>query len=358
MMRAIFVRFALAFACAASSVEAQARAGSLVNQVLSEARRAMDDLNYRQAIARALSVVSSPAASRSERVEALMIAAAAYYPGDEASLQRPDSAMVYLRQLVRLSPDQRIPDAIGWAGLDSLLERTRRTTFAATAAPRAEYRLTGGEPVAGIRVLAASRARFRLQVERERPARTVVVLDSTALEQEAILRLRLLDGDRRLVPDGEWTLVVTATDSVRSDSIRLRYPVTVSGSALTLDPVPAALDSAKFVPEWAAPRRGMHVGIGIAMAAVTVGLATGVSGEEPVASASGADVRAFAVAAGIVGGAVYAALRDPGRPLPANAAQNQRLVEDFRRQVAGIQEENARRRAAFTATITIGEVLP
>ncbi len=358
-MRAIRATLlAAVLAAAAGGAAAQEPRVSPIADVLRQARRALDNLEYGAADSLARSVLVSRAqVSRAERIEALLVLVAALYP-EERSAQRRDSALAYLRDYVRTAPDGTIPAAISWWGLDSLLEQARRTTFAAFARPRRDNTVTGAGGGIPIAVVATRPARFQLSLGRRDQAAPAAPVDSAGPARDAVLELRLFAGDRQLVSSGEWLVTVTAADSASADTVVQRFPVTVSAPALDLVPVPLAVDSTQLRSEWAPPSRGLAVAIGAGLGAATVLMTQAMRAPEPVSSAFKADSRALAVAGGFVLGGVVGALLDKGHALPGNVAYNSQVRADFAQRVLDARQENERRRAGYRATVTIGEALP
>jgi len=349
---------AAALLVGAGAAAAQEQRVSPVADVLRQARRALDNLEYGAADSLARSVLVSRAqVSRAERIEALLVLVAALYP-EERTAQRRDSALAYLREYVRTAPDGTIPAAISWYGLDSLLELARRTTFAAFARPRRDNTVSGAGASIPIPVVATRPARLRLSLGRRGQTTRPVVVDSAGPARDAVLALRLFAGDSQLVSSGEWVVTVTAVDSASPDTVVQRFPVTVSAPSLDLVSVPLALDSTQLRSEWAPPSRGVAVAIGAGLGAATVLMVQAMRAPEPVSSAVKADSRALAVAGGFVLGGVVGALLDKGHALPANVAYNSQVRADFAQRVLDAQQENERRRAAHRATVTIGEAVP
>jgi hypothetical protein len=349
---------AAALLAAAGRAAAQEPRVSPIADVLRQARRALDNLEYGAADSLARSVLVSRAqVSRAERIEALLVLVAALYP-EERTAQRRDSALAYLRQYVRTAPDGTIPAAISWYGLDSLLELARRTTFAAFARPRRDNTVSGAGGSIPIAVIATRPARFRLSLGRRGEAVRPLVVDSAGPARDAVLELHLFAGETQTVSSGEWLVTVTAADSATPDTVVQRFPVTVSAASLDLVSVPLALDSTQLRREWAPPSRGLAVAIGAGLGAATVLMVQAMRAPEPVSSAFKADSRAFVVAGGFVLGGVVGALLDKGHALPANVAYNSQLRADFAQRVLDAQQENERRRAGYRATVTIGEALP
>ena len=343
---------------AASGAVAQQQTVSPIADVLRQARRALDNLEYSAADSLARSVLVSRAqVSRAERIEALLVLGAALYP-EERTAQRRDSALAYLREYVRTAPDGTIPAAISWFGLDSLLELARRTTFAALARPRRDNTVSGAGGSVPIAVVATRPARLKLSLGRRGQTGRPVIVDSAGPARDVVLELRLFADDRPIVSSGEWLITVTAVDSASSDTVVQRFPVTVSAPSLDLAPVPLALDSTQLRSEWAPPSRSLAVAIGAGLGAATALMAQAMRAPEPVSSAFKADSRALVVAGGFVLGGVVGALLDKGHVLPDNVAYNSQVRADFAQRVLDAQQENERRRAGYRAMVTIGEALP
>jgi hypothetical protein len=349
---------AAALVAAGRGAPAQQRPASPVADVLRQARRALDNLDYSAAATLARSVLASRAAvSRTERMDALLVTVAALYP-EEPRAQRRDSALAFLRDYVRMVPDGTVPAAISWRGLDSLLELARRTTFAAAARPRRDNTLSGTRGTIPVAVVATRPARFYLSVGGRGEGAVPVPCDSAGPASDAVLALRLFEGDTPIASSGDLVATVTAVDSSSPDTVVQRFPVTVSAAGLDLVPIPLALDSTELRAEWAPPARGLAVAIGAGLGGATVLMAQAMRAPEPVSSATKADSRAFAVAGGFVVGGIVGALLDKGHALPLNVAHNAQVRAAFAQRVRDARQENDRRRAAYRATVTIGEALP
>ena len=124
-MRSRFARLrlcllALSLFAPIASVRAQE---SLITNLLTRAKTALNDLKYTQADSLARLVIGlGDLVPRDQRVTALQIAAGARYP-EEAQFQKPDSAMSALRAVVALGHNAPIPFDISWPGLDSMYVR-------------------------------------------------------------------------------------------------------------------------------------------------------------------------------------------------------------------------------------------
>lgn len=328
--------------------------GSPIVDLLLRARVALNDLHYAQADSLAVAVLMGfgDRLSRDQRLEALSVVAASFFPEPAGGgTQRPESALVYLVQIVRLDPaNGRVRSDLSWPGLDSLFGVARQTTFAAGARPQDQNVLTGHEGEATVEVFATRPARFRLSLT---PAAggSAVITDGAGPSDRALLRLRSFSDDRPVLVNGEYVLAVTATDTATGDSVVLTYPAAVAAPALDFLPVARALDSAQLRPEMAAPAHARGVIAGLLLGGGAV-LAATLKGPAPLSSASG-DSRGYAVGAALALGALIGGLLDRGQALPVNAAANQRLRAQFEEAVRTARAENQRRLVAYRVTITI-----
>jgi hypothetical protein len=326
---------------------------SPIVDLLLRARGALNDLHYGEADSLAQTVLTAFDArlNRDQRVEALSIGAAAMYPEPAGGgVQRPDSALSYLRRIVRADPAGRLRSDLSWPGLDSLFGIARQTTFAAGARPQAENVLVGPRGEAVLEAFATRPARFRLTLV---PASgtPAIVTDSSGPTERALMRLRGFAGDRPTLASGEYTVEISATDTVSGEAVMLRYPATVVAPALAIVAVPHALDSTQLRPEIAPParKRGILAGLLVGGGAM---LAATLTGPEPLAS-EGADSRGYAIGAAMAAGAIIGGLLDKGRPLPENVVSNARLRAAFAQSVQQAEAENRRLLDAYRLTITI-----
>ena len=127
MLRLRFRAALLASACLAASASAQAPTGSPVADVLTRAKNALNDVNYKAADSLArVALAYGNLLSRDEQLQALQLRIAALYPEDAAD-QRLDSAMVLIRVMITAGT-KAMPRDITWAGLDSLIARAVRAS--------------------------------------------------------------------------------------------------------------------------------------------------------------------------------------------------------------------------------------
>lgn len=318
--------------------------------LLARATVALNDLNYDRALLLARQLLTIPTLNQAQRVSALQLVSAAFYP-EEDDKRHADSAMTVLRDLVRADPAAKMPRDITWRGLDSLLEVARTTTYIAGAKPESEYSLVGPEGGAVVPVTANRPSVFRLALVS--PTGATIVRDSSGPATSAQLRFRALDGNQALFQTGAHRLVLSAVDPRTGDSLVTRYAVRVDAPPLTLEPLPAAFDRSVLRPERFPPARSRAYAAGVLLAGATIGMAVAGRAEEPVRSAFSLDVKAIAAAVGLAGGALWAARSDKGGPLPVNVAYNEGLKREYDARVAAVNAENQRRIAAYRAQFSI-----
>lgn len=349
------MRYARAFVLAltlTTSVQAQsAAAPSPTEALLIQLRELVDGFEYRKAIQLGANNPELIGRMRTDQLEMyLILTAAAYFPPDADSLQNRELALSTLEGLVRLRPDARIPVELSWDGLDALLDVAASQVFSVALRPAAEYVLDGSEKRGMVTVIASRPTDFRLTTVDE-SGTVIVVQDSVRTGSSATLGFRVHDGVRRLLVPGENQFRVLARDVATGDSTELRFDALVAGTSPPPLPIPA-LDSSSLLPVHEPPRRGSIMRTGVFYALVTGAIAAAARAEEPLRSSFTVDARAFGVSAMMIGAAVTAALRDPGRPLPQNVAENARRRAAHEQAVARVVEENRKRSLQYEARVS------
>jgi len=332
----------------ANPIRAQGR--SPVQDWLGQAQAAMNDLRYTDADSVAQIVLGLPGIRRVDRVRALLLSASALYPEQE-SARNGTLASERLRQLVRIAPTAAIPREWVWAGLDSLLAESKRTTFGVSAAPRDRYVLTGPEEEADIEVATSRPTHVTMWLETESGSR--FQLANSDINGRDALRFRILQGEQPRLRSGRYRLVLTAIDNSMPDTIRFSYPTTISADPIEYVAVPTALDRSTMLPERTKPRRvgGIMAGIGI-MAATIMASRAMRGGDLRTAAAVDGRTIGLGVVLGLgTAGGVWAL--DRGVPIPANISANQASREAFAKSVVDARNANAELRRAYKAVITV-----
>ena len=345
------------FALTAAPAGARAQGSPLVD-VLLRARIALNELRLREADSLATIALNTFAAqiNRDQRVEALSISASARFPEPiEGVVQRPESALVALREIVRLDPEIRLRQDLSWRGLDSLLLVARATTFAPRVRPRDAVTIVSGATVGVIDVAATRPARWRLQLS---PASggPAISMDTLGPVTAGTMGVALrVTGGRPSLSGGLYRLSVVATDSATADSLRWTFEVSVEAPPLELVPAPPALDSATLLPEIAPPARLKSIVAGVLVGALTAVGTGALRGSTDLGSATDADSRAFVVGGAIAIGSIVAGFLDKGAALPANREANLRTGSQRVTAIQAAQAENARRATAYRVTLTVRE---
>lgn len=112
---------------AAIPAGAQTQADSPVKDLLTKAKNALNDVNYKQADSLASRALSyGPLLSKEEQLAATQIRIAALFPEDVAD-QKLDSVQVVIKQMLALGA-KTMPRDISWAGLDTVVARAVRAS--------------------------------------------------------------------------------------------------------------------------------------------------------------------------------------------------------------------------------------
>lgn len=328
---------------------AQAQETSPIDDLIVRVMADLNDLRYADAIRRGYEVFAFAGRTMrpEQEVRLRSTMAAAFYP-EEAESQRPDSALAQFDAVIRLAPDATLPVEIRWAGLDSLLEVSRRRTFAVVVRPAADQELAGPTGRGHIEFVASRPVRARLRSVAG--GRTMVQDTLAAPARSGRLAFRALDGRTVTLPPGTAEFVLVVSDPTSRDSVVARRTATVEGAALTLVPAPT-LDSTRLKPETSKPRRVRTALTGILFATATSIIATSGRGEEPVRSAFNADGRATLITLGILGATVGTYWLDKGVPDPAAIAANAQVRTAHRTAVDAADTENRKRLESFKVMV-------
>ena len=348
-----YVALVLAIAVAGAS-GAAAQQSSPVADLLAGARNALNDLEYQRAdsIARSLLALGGQLTG-ADRSQTYQLLAAAAYPEEQVA-QRPVSAAQYLRRLLQLDPTATMSRDVTWPGLDSLLEETRRSTFAVSVVPLADTVRAGRETTDLFQIRATRPARLTLTADNERGS--VVELDRQGPVNQAVLGITAVTGDQANLRSGSYTFWIIAQDPILQEEVKFAFDVRVQAPRLELAHVPVTIDSSLFLPEQAVPRRTRNAVIGIALGATTALAATTFVGSDEISGVSSSG-RAYAVAGVMTLGALVGTFLEKPKPLPENIVHNEQVRADFAEAVRSASATNAARRREYRVTIVIvGEI--
>jgi hypothetical protein len=326
---------------------------SPVGVLIAQARSALGDLNYADAIELGHEALIQKRVRVPQQVIINQLLGAAFFPdpSESKTAAQPDSAIFYLRRAVRLQPDAALPEDMRWRGLDSLFQSVRRATFAAVARPAPDNALTGIDGRAFIDVVVTRPAKIQLQAVHRRSG-TVVVHDSSGGSTRARLAMRAHDGERALFATGDYELQVIVRDISTQDLDTLKFEAEASGIPPVLDPVPVFPASA-IRPERASRTIARGIVGGLMLGGITVALSRYARAEEPLRSATTVDGRAVGIAGVIAVGAIAGGVLDKGRPLKDNVSNNAAVRAEHARNVAAVETGNRRKVSEYKVELRI-----
>ena len=289
--------------------------------------------------------------SPAQRTGANLVIAAAAYP-EEVSAQRRSVALTTLRQLVRTNMNLRVPQELTWAGLDSLMDEARRTTFAMEVTGDSVQSAVGPQGTAKLAVRGSRPGRYYLTIMPAAGGGAVVV-DSTPPVMVGEFTFLTMRNERPVFSTGDYAVIVTGVDSAGRDSITARYTARVDAPALAFIDVPTKLDSAKLLPE-----RTKRFGTKAVLPAILVGgaafaLSSVLRAEGGIQEEIGPDSKGMAVGGGLALTTILVGFADRGRSIPSNIAANKAYGEAFQKAIVDSQAENRQRIMQHTTTIRL-----
>lgn len=342
----------LALVLAAAPVGAQVQQSSVVDDLLKRAQDAYNDLNFLRADTLANQVLSSTGRITAEqRTRAMILIASAAYP-DDPPAQRRTVALTMLRSLVRMNLDVEIPTELRWAGLDSLVEEAKRTSFGIAISADTVQTLVGPQGMGRLSVRSNRSGRYFLRITQ---GGATVAVDTATVGVNSELRFAGMRNDQPIFTTGEYAVTVTGIDASGRDTVTVTRTMRVESPPLQFLTLPTKLDSTKLLPV-----RSPKFGAKAIIPAVIAGggafaLASVLRGDGRIASEVSGDSKGIAVGGAIAIGTILAGFADRGRPLPANVAANKAYGEAFMKSIADGQAENRRRIAEHRTTVRIGQ---
>lgn len=340
----------LALVLAATPLSAQVQQSSVVDDLLKRALDAYNDLNFLRADTLANQVLQSTGRiSAEQRTRAMTLVAAAAYP-DDPPAQRRAVSLAMLRSLVRMNLDVEVPTELRWAGLDSLVEEAKRTSFGIAVSADSMQSLVGPQGVGTIAVRSNRSGRYTMRISQ---GGATVAVDTATVGVTGQLRFNGMRDEKPVFTTGDYELTITGIDASGRDTVSVTRTMRVESPAIQFVAVPVKLDSAKLLPI-----RSPKYGAKAILPAIIAGggafaLASVLRGDGKIATDVEGDSKGIAVGGAIAVSTILAGFADRGRPLPANVAANKAYGEAFSKSIADAQAENRRRIAEHRTTVRI-----
>jgi hypothetical protein len=340
----------LALVLAAAPVGAQVQQASVVDDLLKRAQDAYNDLNFLRADTLANQVLSSTGRiTAAQRTRAMVLIASAAYP-DDPPAQRRAVALTMLRSLVRMNLDVEVPTELRWAGLDSLVEEARRTSFGMAISADSLQTLVGPQGMGKISVRSNRSGRYFLRISQ---GGATVAVDTATVGVNGELRFAGMRNDQPIFSTGEYAITIIGIDASGRDTVTVARTMRVESPALQFLAVPTKLDSTKLLPV-----RSKKFGAKAVVPAIIAGggafaLAAVLRGDGNIATEVPGDSKGIAVGGAIAVGTILAGFADRGRPLPQNVAANKAYGEAFAKSIADATAENRRRITEHRTTVRI-----
>jgi hypothetical protein len=335
----------------AGGAGAQAPASSPINDLLTQATDALNNLDNPRADSIAQEVLTlGSQLRRSQAILAWEIAAAAKFP--EEGKRDSTAARRDLAHAILLDLDATLPMDIRYKSLERLLDDEKQTAIGmAVRLPRSQIIYGGSVGDAVLEVVTAQPADVWLYA-RSQEQGTELLVDSAMDTRDAGLRIPALRGLDPVLPSGAYEFVVHARDRKTGAVMERKLEASVTAPALHLVPPAVPLDSTKLRPEIKEPNRVLGIATGVIVGGLTVAVNQALKADPPIASV-GTDNRATEVGVAIGVSTLVAELLDHGEVLPANRAANEKLENDAASRAAAVALENTRRREGYRAQITL-----
>ena len=343
-MRIAGSRLATLVALLALTMTGSVRAQSNpIDDVLKLAVDAFNDFKYPTADTIARRVLTMQSATAAQRSRAQMVIAAAAYP-EEAGAQRRGIALATLKQLLRTNYDARIPPELTWAGLDSLFDEAKRTTFALQVTAEPQQTAIGLEGTAKIHLKSNKRGLFRLVIA-SKGGGGVAVVDSLMSVPEGDITFKAMRDEKPIFTSGDYTITVTAFEpGGRGDTVTVQYALKADAPPISSVAVPAKMDSTKLLTIRTGRSGAKAILPALLVGGAAFALSSQVRGQGNIAtSGPGPDGRGVGIGGLLAVTTIVAGFVDKGRPIPANIAANNAAGEAFQKSIADAHAENRRR---------------
>lgn len=332
---------------------AEAQVVDPIQDLLNAGRQAFNNLNYHVADSIARVVLDLPEVRRSQRLQALQLAAAARYPEALAD-QSADSAMSALRRYVRVAPTAPIARDLTWPGLDSLLAHARAITFGASVSVPAINQIEGVNGRVSLSVAATRPAHFALRIWRQGDQGPGEIVDSIGPVEHGVLRLAPMISDFPRFPSGNYRLHVTATDASNGEQLNLVFRGEFVLAPVSLVTVPDRVDRSQLLPERTRPSRTWSLVTGAVVAGGVIASANLLRPAALTDAGVKPDSRAVSIGAGL--GLLATAVSwylDRGSLIAPNVEANLTLLRDFEARRQTLMAENDRLRLAYRGEVRL-----
>lgn len=342
----------IALALAAAPVRAQAQQGSPIDDLLKRAGDAFNDLNYSRADSLAHQVLAiGVKITAAQRTRALLVIAAASYP-EETGAQKRSVALATLKQIVRTNLALKFPQELTWAGLDSLVDEAKRTTFGLEVSGDTQQVVVGPEGTASLKVRGSRPGSYQLTIM-PLSGGSAAIVDSLPTTSSGEFRFSAMRGERPVFTTGDWSVIVTGIDAANHDTVTVRYAARVDAPALEFASIASKVDSSKLLPERTGRFGAKSIFPGLLVGGAAFALASTMRAQGNIKTKVGADSKGVAVGGVLALSTILAGFADKGRSIPANIAANKAYGAAFARSIVDSQAENRRRIAEYRTTLHI-----
>ena len=312
---------------------------------------AFNDLNYKKADSIARSVLQMSAATATQRGRAQMVMAAAAYPDDPAAQKRA-VALSMLKQLVKVNYSLKLPQELTWAGLDSLLDEAKRTTFALQVTAEPQQTAIGVDGTAKIHVKSNKTGLFRLVIA-AKSGNSVAVVDSLESVAEGDITFKVMRDETPIFTSGDYSITLTGFEpGGRGDTVTVQYGLKVDAPAIAPLTVPAKMDSTKLLTTRSGKSGAKSILPALLVGGAAFALSSSVRGGGNIGTTVAADSKGAAVGGVLMLSTIIAGFTDHGRPIPANIAANKAAGDAFQKSIVDVLAENRRRITEHKTVLT------
>jgi len=322
-----------------------------IDDLLRVSTDAFNDLNYKKADSIARSVLQLSAATPAQRGRAQMVMAASAYPDDPVAQNRA-VALNMLKQLVKVNSSLKLPQELTWAGLDSLLDEAKRTTFSLQVTAEPQQTAIGLDGTATIHVKSNKTGLFRLVIA-AKSGKSVAVVDSLVSVPEGDITFKVMRDETPIFTSGDYAITLTGFEpGGLGDTVTVQYALKADAPAITPLTVPVKMDSTKLLTIRSGKFGARSILPAILVGGAAFALGSVVRGEGDIATKVPATAKGTGVGAVLALSTIAAGFMDKGRPIPANIAANKAAGEAFQKSIVDVLAENRRRITEHKTVLT------